>query len=130
MITDRKQLATKVEEYLQELLKKELPLLPLRIHWDDCDCDDRRFWFHFQLKGLMTFHPGATHLKQTSAFIQMAKRLTGKQLDADTPYQACWDLERRPKQLTKMIDRRTYPDGYDTDTWVYVLSFYGAPSTT
>jgi len=124
MSTDRKQLATQVVEDIQELLAKETPPLEMQVHWDDCDCDERRFWFHFRLPGLLEVKD-SPRIRRASAFIQNAKRLTQKQLNADTPYSCHWELVQRPQHVTQMYDRRTYFAGYSTDSWVYVLSFYG-----
>ncbi len=97
----------------------------LAIHWDDCDMDERRFWIHFREPGLLKVVKGnSPMMQQASRAIRFGKRLAMKQLEA-SPYECYVRLHERPKLRTTTVGGILYDDGYQTDTWIYILSFYG-----
>ena len=127
-LTDnRKYLATMAADYLTEMQSKLLPEYPhlLKIHWDDCDMDERRFWFHFRRPGLVNVKETGTPVVKDCA--KMIKKLKEEALKLMEPsmYECHWSPHSKPVMRYRQYDHRRTPDGYDTDTWIYVLSFYG-----
>lgn len=123
----RTDLATTVVEHLTEGLSVTLDVSGgFAVHWDDCDADERRFWFHFHDPQMARSSPRGTRAKMVSLAIRAAMR-TLSPIEDRSPYKFYWDLQESP--------RATYYSGhgpkrdrfkeYDSHTWIYVLLFQG-----
>lgn len=123
----RADLATKVVEHLSGVLTAALgEKAKLGVHWDDCDADERRFWFHFHDPQLAHSSPRDTRATKVSLAIRAAMRTLSTIEDA-SPYKFYWDLRESPR-ATYYSDRGPKRDRfkeYDSHTWIYVLLFQG-----
>jgi hypothetical protein len=127
MTRDRKALAHQIVTHLLELqlTAKYADAPAMLIHWDDCDMDYRRFWFHFKRFGLSNVCQTKTpEVRDCSKLIKNLKAEALK-LMAPSIYECHWDTYEKPMMKYRQYDGRKTPEGYDTDTWIYVLSFYG-----
>jgi hypothetical protein len=99
----------------------------LEIHWDDCDMDERRFWFHFhapRLSGVRV--AGSKEMREASQWVKACVQESRAFLK-DCPYQIEWCSSKHDAPEAKYItlDGRKYFDRYESYTWIKVLSFYG-----
>lgn len=96
----------------------------LAIHWDDCDMEGHRFWFHFHAPVLMGEHvSGDGHARRMSGLIRRAMTSVRRNPEfAKHPqYTFRWQLESAPKKET---DIRGFTKGlrYETASWIYILN--------
>ena len=124
----RKQWATRLVEHLQEFCDNQHPGL-LRVHWDDCDADDRLFWFHFRSPGLNQVKvTNSKQMRDASGLVRECWRETDRFFTKqDLPYEwtrthSKWDS---PIARYVTIDGRKCFDRYEDETWIRILSFYG-----
>jgi hypothetical protein len=127
-MTNRKQWATHLVEHLQAYCDNKSPGT-LEVHWDDCDCDDRNFWFHFRAPGLAKVRQAKSELmRMTSKLVRECWHETDRFFAAEElPYDwtmthSRWDS---PQAKYRTFDGRKEFDCYDGETWIKVLSFYG-----
>lgn len=127
MTEKRTKLAHQIVTHLMELqfTTKYEDAPRLLIHWDDCDMDERRFWFHFRRAGLLNVRQ--TNTPVVKGCSKLIKNLKAEALKLMEPsiYECHWHTYQRPVMVYGQHDHHRTPEGYDTDTWIYVLSFYG-----
>ena len=127
-MADRKQWSTRLVEHLQEVCDHKAPGV-LKIHWDDCDCDERCFWFHVRAPELAKVCVAKSkQMQEASKLVRECWHETDRFFEAnELPYDwtmshSKWDS---PQAKYRIFDGRREFDGYDGETWIRVLSFYG-----
>jgi len=127
MTEKRTEIAHQIVAHLTELqLTAKYATAPrLLIHWDDCDMDERRFWFHFQRPGLHNVRETGTPVVQGCAKLITNLKAEALRLMEPSIYECHWYTYSRPKMTYRQYHGRKTPEGYDDDRWIYVLSFYG-----
>jgi len=127
MTSNRKDLASQIVAHLTELqLTAKYAVAPsMLIHWDDCDMDERRFWFHFRRAGLLNVRQTGTPVVRDCSKLIKNLKLEALKLMDPSIYECHWSTYEKPMMKYRQYDGRKTPEGYDTDTWIYVLSFYG-----
>ncbi len=116
--------ATELVAQLSQFAETQHPGL-LLIHWDDCDIDDRRFWFHFRAPRLHKVGQARSReMIQASRLVRACLKETTKFL-AECPYTVEWSNWEAPRAIYHTIDGRKYFSEYETSTWIKVLAFYG-----
>jgi hypothetical protein len=100
----------------------------MEVHWDDCDMDVHRFWFHFRDRTLIQSHcTGDGHARKMSGLIRRAMTAAirkDKRLAEHKQYSFDWSFQYAP-EVEKREDGQTRKLSYTTATWCYVLSVQG-----
>lgn len=125
-MTDRHTLATELAEHLQKFCDNGHAGV-LKIHWDDCDMDERRFWFHFYAPHLKDVRQSnSKEMKEASKLVTACIREAQAFLH-DCCYTTEWNSSKwdAPKAEYWNDGGRKYFDRYETQTWIKVLTFYG-----
>lgn len=123
---NRKELATLLAQHLRDFCDTRHPGL-VEIHWDDCDMEERRFWFHFRVPSLGDIRQAKSKVMRMASKLVLACVREAEDFLSECPYEAhlWWGKYNNPRGLYRTIYGRKYFDHYDSDTWIKVLSFYG-----
>ena len=128
-MSERTELANRVVEEFKSRILNAIPedLRGLLVHWDDCDMDERRFWFYISDPRLKYEGPGVgSRAKAVSQLIRACIRAC-KYIEDNSTYQFHWDLQESPKARTTGEGRWRQFSSWSGYTWVYVLAMYGGP---
>lgn len=123
-MTDRCKIADLLVGFMLTQCRARCPAMS--VHWDDCDSDERRFWFMFRAPQLGQVGVSRSpQMLDASAAIRLAMRASEVVLKTSDCYDFYWKLWRRPTAICASVCRRRHFTGYDTDTWTYVLAICG-----
>lgn len=96
----------------------------MAVHWDDCDMDSLTFWLHFASSSVQNTRPGAGMMRKCVDHIHRMQAAC-RDLEASSPYVWHWQRSEGPIARYRTVNGYRTFDGYDCDTWIYKLTFYG-----
>lgn len=130
----RREMATQLAKLAEAVIVKQVrekgiveysggPLLRVSVHWDDCDSDERSFWFHFRFPAV-----GEKRDKDVprvaSGMVVRALGLVARLVNLATrEYQMVTTVVEVPKPVREWDTRKVV--AHDGDTWIAKCAFYG-----
>jgi len=97
----------------------------VRVHWDDCNMSETRFWVYIKVPGVreLVVGDGDSPLVKDMSLQMRGVLRQFKKDQAELNNGIQFTLESSPKRISKVIRQQYKREfvGYDTDTWVYVM---------
>lgn len=120
---EKRKLADAAVARLQQLVDPEA--IDILVHWDDCDSDEAKFWFHFRVKSMRSYTPRSKQATVIALRIREAWKKVDKELAGPSPYQFVIDRQSAPvARYISNTSPRVFKE-YEGDTWIYTLTIFG-----